>query len=195
VSDGEETKFDYSGLHAFLFIDHVEPGKSPEDVVKALRDIGRPTVMYASAFVGDYVAFAHIRARDLAHLQGLIADEIWKAGPRCAWSIESATGAAGVKRRSPDVIGLTRIKMQPGGITDEFLATLASKDGFVGVSVISGNFDVVLQMEGATFEDAAAKVQGALDGLEGVVRTSTAFADGSRTEELYGPIPWRGEEP
>ena len=32
--DGEEHPFDYTGVHAFLFIDQVQEGRSPEQVVK-----------------------------------------------------------------------------------------------------------------------------------------------------------------
>ena len=79
---------DYTGLHAFVFIDHVEPPKTPEEVVEALRAKGKPPIMYASTVAGDYQVFAHVRVRNLHELQDLI-DELIHDGVRCAWAIES----------------------------------------------------------------------------------------------------------
>lgn len=181
---------DYTGLHAFLFIDHVEPGKTAEEVVQALREKGKPPVMYASTFVGDYAAFAHVRVRNLGELQDLIEETIWEAGARCTWGVESKITTLGAKRRSPGLIALTRIKMQPGFIDDarESLAA-AEPTGFEGASVITGEYDILLQMTGDTIEDVKANIGGALSEIQGVVRTSTAFADGSRTDGRYGDIP------
>ena len=191
MPDVEDHWADYSGLHAFLFVDHVEPPKTPEDVVEALRAKGKPPVMYASTFVGDYVAFAHVRVESVAELQDLIEGTVWDAGARCAWSIESATAALGAKRRSLGLIALTRIKMHPGSIDEarDRLAENPPETGFVGASVITGAYDILLQMTGASPEDVKAKIQAILSGVDGVKRTSTAFADGDRTEEKYGPIP------
>lgn len=181
---------DYTGLHAFLFIDHVEPGKTAEEVVRALREKGKPPVMYASTFVGDYAAFAHVRVRNLGELQDLIEDTVWEAGARCAWGVESKITTLGAKRRSPGLVALTRIKMDPKLIDEarESLAT-AQSPGFVGASVMSGEYDILLQMTGDSIEDVKAKIGGALSEISGVVRTSTAFADGDRTDGRYGDIP------
>jgi DNA-binding Lrp family transcriptional regulator len=192
----EDHPADYTGLHAFLFIDHVEPGKTAEEVVRALREKGKPPIMYASTFVGDYAAFAHVRVRNLGELQDLIEDTIWEAGARCTWGVESKISMLGAKRRSPGLIALTRIKMQPGSI-DEARERLVAEQGpgFVGASVITGEYDILLQMTGASIEDVKANIGGALSGIQGVVRTSTAFADGSRTEERYGDMPENATPP
>lgn len=186
----EDHPADYTGLHAFLFIDHVEPGKTAEEVVRALREKGRPPIMYASTFVGDYVAFAHVRVNNLGELQDLIEDTIWQAGARCTWGVESKITTLGAKRRSPGLIALTRIKMQPT-LIDQARESLAEarSPGFVGASVITGEYDILLQMTGDSIEDVKANIGGALSGIEGVVRTSSAFADGGRTEGRYGEIP------
>lgn len=185
---------DYTGVHAFVLIDQVEPGKRPEDVVAALRGLGKPPIMYASAFVGDFIAFAHVRARDIRHLQDLMADPIWNAGARCSWHIESRITTFGAKRKSPGLISLTQVKMRPG-TAKAGRSALVSRDpeGFVGASVVSGHFDILLQMTGASNEEIEERVEAALSDIDGVVRTSTSFADGDRTEELHGPIAWNDE--
>ena len=134
--DGEEHPFDYTGVHAFLFIDQVQEGRSPEQVVEKLREAGKPPIMYASTFVGDFVAFAHVRVESLGELQNLIDGTIWEAGARCTWGLESPVSTLGAKRKSPGIIALTRIKMQPGTADDARDSLAEAGDiegtGFVG---------------------------------------------------------------
>jgi hypothetical protein len=181
---------DYTGLHAFLFIDHVEPGKSAEEVVEALRAKGKPPIMYASTFVGEFVAFAHARVRRIGELQDLIEDTIWPAGARCTWAIETGITTRGAKRKSLGLVALTRIKMRHG-TEDAAREKLVEDDrpGFVGASVITGEHGILLQMTGDSVDDVKGNVRNALSDVEGVIRTSTSFADGDRTEERYGDIP------
>lgn len=187
----EDHPADYTGRHAFLFVDHVEPGKTAEQVVEALRAKGKPPVMYASTFVGDYVAFAHVRVRHLRELQDLIEGTVWEAGARCAWAIESHITTLGAKRKSPGLIALTRITMHRGSEDQarEALVAEPHATGFVGVSKITGEHSLLLQMTGTSIDDAETNIHNALRDIEGVIRTSTAFADGDRTEERYGDIP------
>jgi hypothetical protein len=192
---GQGHPADYTGVHAFVLIDQIEPGKTPEDVVAALRALGKPPIMYASAFIGDFVAFAHVRARNLRHLQDLMADPIWNAGPRCTWHTESPITTLGAKRKSLGLISLTKVRMR-SGTARAARSVLVSREpqGFVGASVVSGHFDLLLQMTGDSIEEIEERLEGALADIEGVVRTSTSFADGDRTEELHGPIPENDEE-
>ena len=191
----EEHPADYTGVHAFVLIDQVEPGKTPEEVVAALRALGKPPIMYASAFVGDFVAFAHVRARDIRHLQDLMAEPIWSAGARCSWHTESSIRIMGAKRKSPGLIALTQVKMRPATAKPARALLVSRKpEGFVGASVVSGHFDMLLQMTGSSIDDVEERVEAALSGIDGVIRTSTSFADGDRTEELHGPIALNDEE-
>jgi hypothetical protein len=196
--DVEEHPFDYTGVHAFLFIDQVQEGRSPEQVVEKLREAGKPPIMYASAFVGDFVAFAHVRVESLSELQNLIDGTIWEAGARCTWGIESPVQTLGAKRKSPGIIALTRIKVQPGmadGARDS-LAEAGGTEGFVGASVITGEYDILLQMTGDGIDGTKTNIMNALTPIQDVVmRTSTAFADGDRTAARYGRIPLNATAP
>jgi hypothetical protein len=189
--DVEEHPFDYTGVHAFLFIDQVQEGRSPEKVVQKLRLAGKPPIMYASTFVGDFVAFAHVRVESLGELQNLIDGTIWEAGARCTWGIESPVTTLGAKRKSPGIIALTRIKVQPGAADEarESLAEGGGGTGFVGASVITGEYDILLQMTGDELDDTKTNIMNALAPIRDVVmRTSTAFADGDRTAARHGRI-------
>ena len=190
----EDHPDDYTGVHSFLFIDQVQEGTTPEKVVERLRLVGKPPIMYASAFVGDFVAFAHVRTETLGELQDLIDGTIWEAGARCTWGLESPITTLGAKRRSPGLIALTRIKMRPG-TADEARASLvegSGAPGFVGASVLTGEYDILLQMTGDSLDDAKSNIMNALEPIrQHVKRTSTAFADGDRTTARYGEIPLR----
>ena len=189
MPDHEDHPADYTGLHAFVFIDHVEPPKTPEEVVEALRAKGKPPIMYASTVAGDYQVFAHARVRNLHELQDLI-DELVRVGARCSWAIESTIRTFGAKRKSPGLIALSRVLMQHGAENQARKKLVeAQSTGFVGASKITGKHGILLQMTGESIDDAEENIRNALSDIEGVLGTSTAFIDGDRTEERYGPIP------
>ena len=77
----------YTGLHAFVFIKEVDPGRNVADVVDDIADPERFTsdngrVLFASVVVGSYIGFAHVRTDegDLAALQRLIYHDLWARG-------------------------------------------------------------------------------------------------------------------
>jgi hypothetical protein len=193
--DVEESPLDGTGLHAFLFIDHVAEGTTPEQVVEKLRNIGKPPIMYASTFVGEFQAFAHIRVEltgreGIGQLQDLIDSAILPAGARCTYGVEAHVTTLGAKRKSPGLIVLTRIKVMPD--TDLLEQRNALLDdptpGFVGASLMSGDWDLLLQTTGDEIDEAYDNVRAAVGRISGVVRTSTSFADGDRTARRYGRI-------
>ena len=193
----------YTGLHAFVFLDHAPEGLHIRDIVGTLRDLPEDseapgTVIFASEFVGPYSAFALGRVDDddgrgLRRLQHFIAGPLWNAGARCTYATESAVatttdGKKGAKRGSPGIIGLVRIKVKRSRADDvwtELVARIqAHPDTYVGASMVDGDFDILLQLGGATLED----LQNAafdLGSVAGIARSETALTDGS----LYDPEP------
>ena len=75
------------GLHAFIFINELDPGTNIRTVINDLRDVGPPpdgAVVFAAETVGSSLGFAHVRLddpNDLRGLQDLIANEA--LGSRC----------------------------------------------------------------------------------------------------------------
>jgi hypothetical protein len=79
----------YTGLHAFVFIKEVDPGRSIADVVDDIADPERFSsdngrVLFASVAVGSYIGFAHVRADDgdlagvaAVHLPGPVGQGRW----------------------------------------------------------------------------------------------------------------------
>ena len=107
-----EDEFKYTGLHAFIFINELDPGTNIRTVIHSLRDFGPPPhgpVVFAAETVGSSLGFAHIRLddpNDLRGLQDLIANELWDRGVHCDHCIEKDTSnrngnRQGVKRDSP----------------------------------------------------------------------------------------------
>ena len=196
MSEDDDNRFHYTGLHAFAFVEHVDEGTTPEAVVAEVLNLGSPPdgpVVFASTFVGNYVAFVHVRAEDLAGLQDIIDRDLWPAGVHTKWSVESdfyreQTNAGpvmmGAKRKSPQLIALSQVRVQHGRI-GSVLKALRPIDGFVGASVVSGDFDILLQTGGDTFDDVAATLN-EVQKVDGVLRTSTAFADGRRRGTYSG---------
>jgi hypothetical protein len=184
----------YTGLHAFLFIDSVDPGQNIRDVIDRLRAHGPPPdgpVMFASEMVGGYLGFAHLRTETLAELQDEIAGELWSRGAHCAHCVEAGVAQVGArlkgaKRSTPEVIALVRVRTSPGWL-GHVLDAMADESGllrhtFKGASVIFGDFDILLQLGGDSFERVAGDVYGPLQSIEGIVSTDTAFTDARRYE-------------
>jgi hypothetical protein len=193
----------YTGLHAFVFLDHAPEGMRTRDIVGTLRDLPEDadtpgTVIFASEFVGAYPAFAHVRVPDddgqgLRRLEHFIAGPLWTAGARCTYATEikvaqTDDGKKGAKRGSPGIIGLVRIKVRRSK-ADDVWSELESRiqdqpDTYVGASMVYGDFDILLQLGGATLEDVQTAVLD-LGSVVGIVRSETALTDGS----LYDPEP------
>jgi hypothetical protein len=191
----------YTGLHAFVFLDHAPEGFRTREVVQVLRgstqdETTTGKVIFASEFVGPYRAFAHVRVENedgkgLKRLQEFIAGPLWEAGARCTFATETKVatttdGKKGAKRGSPGIIGLTRIEAKRSKVdhvwTQLEALIQARPETFVGASMVDGDFDILLQLGGETIEqvqDAALE----LASVTGIARSGTALTDGSLYDE------------
>jgi membrane-associated protein len=183
----------YTGVHAFLFVRDVAEAETPRELASRLRELGAPPegpVIFASDMVGDYVAFAHVRTESLGELQELISGELWSRGARGRFSIEGAVYKEehtdfhiGAKRSTPEVIGLVSIVVERGRV-GEVLQALGSVPAFKGASAISGEFDILLQLGGDALDDVIGPAMDALQLIDGIVHTSSAFTDASASGAL-----------
>jgi DNA-binding Lrp family transcriptional regulator len=202
--------FKYTGIHAFVFINEVHPAmdvssgrlKEPgsdvttiRDVVDALRAFGPPPdgpVIFAAELLGSAKGFAHLRAESLAELQDFIGGQLSRRGIASNYGTEADTAKigqrkVGAKRDTPEVIGLIRLRAQKGRV-QEVLEAVADEHGplrdtFKGASVVFGDYDILLQLGGDTFEEVAAAAYGPLQEIEGIASSNTAFTDARRYEE------------
>jgi DNA-binding Lrp family transcriptional regulator len=186
----EPGPFDYTGLHAFVFVDHVSETDSPIAVVNRLRNElkGPPEgpVMFAGDVVGSYQVFAHLRVEegDLSGLLDLINGPLREQGVRCKYAVETGTykkgdRVIGTKRGTPEFIALVAVNVKRGMIAS-VLDDLGDLDQFRGASVVTGDFDILLQLGGETLDEVLEVGAGQLQQIDGIVRTSTALLDGTR---------------
>jgi hypothetical protein len=177
-----------------VFIHEVDPGTNIRRVIDEARSLmpadGR--VRFAAETVGSYLGFAHLRTETLGELQDLIAGELWERGVHCDHCIEAGTAKRanrpiGAKRNTPEVIALIRTRVERNALRD-VLDAMADEEGplrrtFKGASVVFGNFDILLQLGGESFDAVASDAYGPLQGIEGIVSTDTAFTDARRYED------------
>ncbi len=183
----------YTGLHAFVFIKEVDPGRNIADVIDDIGDPERFTsdngrVLFASVVVGSYIGFAHVRTEDgdLAALQRLIYHDLWARGVRCEHAVEgpvyNTMGAnaqpKGPKRKSPPFCALVRVRTDddPTAVMTEIARRFGETDPFQGASVTFGRADLLVELAGDTLDAVREPVLSAIRDAPGVVWTDTAFA-------------------
>jgi hypothetical protein len=197
-----------TGLHAFLFVDHVAGDGTVRDAVDALigmipgDDPDSPdylppsdhsVVLSATETVGPYKAWVHLWAppRRLDLLQDFIAGTLWELGLRCDYAVQGTayTGPTGqvyaLKIKRCDVVGFVRIWLSADADRGAFdiMASLSELDGFEGAATMFGSFDVLLVIEGTEIDEVAKVIMGGLQQVPGIARTETAFADYRRYDD------------
>lgn len=182
---------DYTGLHAFVFVHEVDPGANIRAVIGDVRGLGEPRMRFAAEVVGSYLGFAHVRTETLGEMHDLIAVDLWERGVHCSHAIEKDVAKQGerligAKRSTPEIIALSRVRTRTGALYD-VLDMMAAEHGplrrtFRGASVVFGDFDILLQLGGESYEEVADDAANALQSIDGISGTDTAFIDGTRYE-------------
>lgn len=181
-----------TGIHAFLFVDHVVGDKRlydiiVDDLLPLIPSEGEPSdhpvVLSASEFVGPYKAFIHLWSPpgELAALQDFIGGTLWDLGLRCDFATQAATHQGpdhvyALKIKKCDVVAVVRIWAERGSAPG-LLGRLSELRGFQGAATVFGDFDVLVVLEGADFSSVAEVALGRLQQIPGIVRSETAFAD------------------
>ncbi|MGQ0670718.1 MAG: Lrp/AsnC ligand binding domain-containing protein [Actinomycetota bacterium] len=180
----------YDGLHAFVFMHRVPPGKTIRNVIRDVRrdrdlyDPDRGPVMFAAECQGDFIAFLHlvVEEGDVKGLEDLRAGSLWDHGVRSEVAIEHTVFGApaqpmGPKRGSPRACGLQKVYVEPNERAREVLDRMVDVPGFQGASTVSGSFDILLEV-GAEDVDSLLEASpvDALHGIPGVERSEAAIA-------------------
>ncbi len=193
-----------TGIHAFLFVDHVAGDKRrnciiKEDLLPLIPNVppldgddplfSKPVVLSASEFVGSFGAFVHIWAPSgqLAELQDFIGVTLWDLGLRCTYATQGTSYQGPdhiypLKVKKCDVVAVVRIWVEKGSAGD-VMSRLAKLPGFQGAATVFGDFDVLLVLEGEDFGGVAQVALGELQAIPGIKRTDTAFSDYRRNDK------------
>ena len=205
-----------TGLHAFLFVDHVAADQKLRDVVDSLAEMvpgddpeapdhQPPTdhvvVLAATETLGPFGAFVHLWAppAGLAALQDFVAGPLLDLGIRCDYSVQGTAytsptgGVYPMKVKKCDVEAFVRIWLDATDDRDPFavMAELSELEGFQGAATVFGSFDLLLVLDGKSIGDVANVIMGKLRQIRGIARTETAFADYHRYDADYVPYPYK----
>jgi DNA-binding Lrp family transcriptional regulator len=189
-----------TGIHAFWFVDGVVGGARLDDVIREGliplipegprgRDddqrFSRPTVLSAASYIGAYGALVHLWAPPdaLAELQDFITEPLGDLQLTGTFALQASRyervggpTAYGMKLKKCDVVAIVRVWAEHGRL-DDILAQTSDLPGFNGAAMVFGDFDILVEVDASTFEEAAGTALARLPKIEGVVRTETAFAD------------------
>jgi hypothetical protein len=194
-----------TGVHAFWFVDGVGGGARLDEVIRdellpmipeGSSDgddaFSRPTVLSAASYLGAYGALIHLWAPPdaLAELQDFIAGPLGDLRLTGSFAVQASAVTDrptpyGMKLKKCDVVAIVRVWTGRGRL-DDVLTQLADLPGFNGAAVVFGAFDILVELDGSTFEEVAGAALEHLPAIDGVVRTETAFADYRRYETQGG---------
>jgi hypothetical protein len=177
-------------LDEYVFIDHVDPGKSIGDVLHDVFDQNPTTVRFTAQFAGPFIGFVAATIPDLATSHRLAREDFWNAGLRCETVFVIRASALAVpKRGSPDVCALVRVKADdPDAVLDaldglfrdrfeEERGKAAEERGFnYGGAVVNGTHDLLVDVGSPTFGGTRDLVNEVRRAHPAIRRTATAFA-------------------
>jgi DNA-binding Lrp family transcriptional regulator len=162
-------------MDAYVFIRDADPG--------ALETLGGEEyakVPFVAPITGPYLGIAVVRVDDLPELESLILNDFRRAGVReTETAIALRPEPAQIKwRRSKAVEAFIRIWVQPGKAV-EVLDAASNLSGAEGAAaVVAGDFDVLVNLSGDSFQEVARTLVEELHQLPGTVRTASSFAVG-----------------
>ena len=141
-------------------------------------------MLFAAEVIGSSLGFIHVRVDDddLPGLQDLIFRELWGPGHPLQHCIEIADRPPGRQADTPDVIAISKLRVAADGIDDLIYALEADdspvKDTLKGISVVTGEWDVLVQLNGPDFDTVRRAVLEDLPQIPGILASDTLFTDG-----------------
>ena len=167
---------------AHVFSNLHDSGKRPRDVVRDVGALGGHGVKFVAQFVGSFTEYTRLELPALDDAQRLIAGPLWDAGVRSHASTELKFGIMGPKRGSPPYCALVRLRAgkDPFELLDDldakFGPLLDTETYWYGAAVVTGDFDLLVDLGRQSLEELEDSVIGDLRSVPGIASTETSFA-------------------
>ncbi len=177
-------------IDAYTFIDHVEPGKRIDEVLRDVFEQNQHTVRFTAQFSGTFIGFVAMLLPGLAEAHELARGAFWEAGMRCETAhIVKASRIMIPKRGSPAVCALVRARAQdPFAVLDalddrfgerqeaEQLKPYEERAFNYGAAVVSGTYDLLIDIGSTKHSKTIKLVNEEVRTIPGIDRTVTSFA-------------------
>lgn len=192
-------EYAYTGLHAYVLVRHVmaeskHPERNTRVFVEEFRDTARPEGPVTSVIeaAGAFKVLVHLRFDDgakngpMGELQSFLAEDRWDGvdydvvleGPAYTGPLNELIG---FKRHTSTIVAIVKVWVEHGRVR-EVLGRLGDElgDAFHGASIVFGDCDILLALEGDDVKSVAASALGRLQRIDGIARTETSFTDWRR---------------
>ncbi len=192
-------EYAYTGLHAYVLVKHVSaearhPERNVAAFVDEFRSDARPEgpVTAVVEAAGGFKVLVHLRLDDaddaapMDDLQSFLAQERWDGveydlvleGPAYTGPTNELIG---MKRHSSTIVAIVKVWVERGRAR-EVLGRLGDElgDRFHGASIVFGDCDILLALEGDNVKAVAAAALGGLQRIDGITKTETSFTDWRR---------------
>ena len=156
---------DQEGAHegaidAYTFIDHVDPGKRIDEVLRDVFEQNPSTVRFTAQFSGNFIGCVAMMFSDLAEAHELARGAFWDAGVRCDYAhVIKPSRIMIPKRGSPAACALVQAHAQdPFAVLDalddrfgerqeaEWLKPYEEREFNYGAAVVSGKYDLLIDI-------------------------------------------------
>lgn len=193
-------EYAYTGMHAYVMVRHVaaeakHPERNTAGFVEEFRGIandeGPVTAVIEAA--GAFKVLVHLRFDDggdgdpMDALQSFLVEDRWDGveydlvleGPAYTGPTNELIG---FKRHTSTIVAIIKVWVEHGRAR-EVLGRLGDELGnaFHGASIVFGDCDILLALEGEDVKSVAGAALGRLQKLDGIARTETSFTDWRRT--------------
>jgi hypothetical protein len=177
-------------VDAYTFIDHVDPGKRIDEVLRDLFEQNHNTVRFTAQFSGPFIGFVAMRFSDLAEGHELARGAFWEAGLRCETAHVLKPSRVEIpKRGSPDVCALVQARPQDpfavlDALDDRFGARQEEQAAMpyeertfnYGAAVVSGRYDLLIDVGTPTRGETITLVNDEVRTIPGIGRIVKSFA-------------------
>jgi hypothetical protein len=177
-------------IDAYTFVDHVDPGKRIDEVLRDVFEQNPHTVRFTAQFSGTFIGFVATLLPGLAEAHELARGAFWEAGVRCETAyIVKASRFMIPKRGSPAVCALVRARAEdPFAVLDalddrfgerheaEWQKPYEEREFNYGAAVVSGTYDLLIDVGTTKHSKTIKLVNEEVRTIPGIGRTVTSFA-------------------